>query len=119
MQRSRTLLTGVAAVGLTLSVGLSACGSDDDKDASTKVTDDTATTVAKADPASGTTEDFCADYVTANLAINGMPGTRVGRRPPAEQGRAEELVREEPGRHDRVDPGRGPRRHQLGHGRDA
>ena len=54
MQRSRSLLTGVAAIGLTLSVGLSACGSDDDKDASTKV-NDTGTTVAKADPAADTT----------------------------------------------------------------
>jgi hypothetical protein len=77
MQRSRSLLTAVAAVGLTLSVGLSACGSDDDKDASTKV-NDTETTVAKADPASDTTKDFCTDYVTANLAINGMPGNQGG-----------------------------------------
>ena len=78
MQRSRSLLTAVAAVGLTLSVGLSACGSDDDKDASTKVTDDTATTVAKADPAGDTTKDFCANYVAVNLAVNGMPGNQGG-----------------------------------------
>jgi hypothetical protein len=77
MQRSRSLLTAVAAVGLTLSVGLSACGSDDDKDASTKVNDETATTVAKADPAADT-KGFCTDYVTANLAINGMPGNQGG-----------------------------------------
>jgi len=89
MQRSRTLLTGVAAVGLTLSVGLSACGSDDDKDASSKVTDDTETTVAKADPASDTTKDFCTDYVAVTLAVNGMPGNQGG--PDAPQPSKDEL----------------------------